>query len=578
MQIKTVISAAAIAIGAMGLALLLTQQSYRDVTERPTEQAAPVGRPLKETSVIGLTALLPYETLSKALNTAIPSSFHVEGRRQICGSLSEAAANAVNNTLGGDGGKVAAFFTKLWVQVSTLRAGEDKCFDGDYKATITREGEFIAGLNGDAFHISVPIKVNGTVGLAGDGAKVFGLDKKNVRGEVLAYADIAMQIDQNWCPVMQVKPGFSWRDPAKVELMGNWWLGIDSQATEKITQGINEGQKQLPALVSCDLVKDKVKPLWHQHVIGLPMESGVEGAVVVTPLRIGLSGLSNTPNGMQVSLMLEASTEVLLDKAASPAVETPALVTLPTLQQIPSAADGFSMSIPVTVSYPSLQELLRIELMKKPFTFTSKVAEGSLTVKEVRTFPAGDRLVLGIRFDSELSRPKSLAPKGWVYITARPHFDPTTQTLTLGDLSYSRIIDNDLWNAVSYVFQGPIRALLETGAKIDMQEKIASVQSGLRTQIVEVLHKSGLALELKDRPMKAAMVEVLEGGVRVVIKFEGAAKVTVRPSAVEAAMKSLAQTPPPAPSVTSVPVPVAAVEVRPTFQSFDNPRSWKLNR
>lgn len=562
---------AAIAAGVVVLggavAALFSQASYREVTERPAEKPAPAGALLKETSVINLTATLPYETVTAALNAAVPKKLVVDGRRQLCGSLSEAAANAITNNVGGDGIKVVGWIVGMWVKVVTLTAGENKCFDGDYAATISRPGDFVTGLHGDALHIEAPFEVVGTVGLAGDGAKAFGVDKKNVRGKVLAYADIKAQIDKNWCPTLQIAPGVTWTQAAQVEVMERWWMDIDSQATEGFKKGVDEAQKRLPELLTCDFVKGKVQPLWHQYTFDIPKKAGVEGAVTATPRRVGLSGIVSTPKGIQLSLMLEAETEVKIGKQPPPSGEKPELIKLPDLEQIPAGADGFKLSIPLTVDYPSLQALASKVLMdkEKPFEFKSDLVQGRLDVEEVKVWPAGEHAVIGVKFRSKLSRPKSLAPQGWVYIKTKLKLDPAAQVLKPVELSFSRVIDNDLWNAVSYVFQDLIKPKLEKELTVDLKKEIAELQAEQRKSILESLKKGGFDVDLKDRPITVASVEVLEPSVRVLVRLEGSASVVVLPSAAETAVKELIQMPTPPPP--ALPKEAAPREARP--QQFD---------
>ena len=522
---------------------------------------------------MGLTALIPYESLSTALNAAVPKKLTVEGRRQLCGSLSEAAAIAITRNVGGDGIKILGWIVGTWVKVVTLTAGENKCFDGDYKATISRPGDFVTGLHGEALHIEAPFKVEGAVGLVGTGAQAFGLDKKNVRGEVLAYADITTQIERNWCPTVQITPGITWKEAAKVEVMERWWMDIDSQATEGFKKGVEEAQKQLPKLLTCDLVKNKVQPLWHQYMFDIPKKAGVEGVVIVTPKRVGLSTITNTPKGIQLSLMMEAETEVNLGKQPPASTEKPALIKLPMLEQIPPAANGFKLSIPLTVDYLSLQDLAGKVLMKKPFEIKNAAFEGRLDVEEVKAFPSGEHAVIGVKFRSKLSRPKSLAPQGWVYIKTKLSLDPATQVLHPIELSFSRIVDNDLWNAASYIFQNLIKPHIEKELAVDLKNEIANVQAEQRTTILESLKKDGFDVELKDRPITVASVEILEGGVRLLVRFEGTANVVVLPSAAEAAMKELIQMPtPPAPPLPPPPPsPSRESRLQPFDRFFVNP-------
>jgi hypothetical protein len=510
------------------------EKKYGELAERPAEQAAPTV-PVKEESFITLNALFPYKMLSQALTTALPAEIPLQGRERVCMNVERQVQKTVEERIGGDVGKFIGGVARIITKVVTVGQVENLCLDVDYQATIRRDGNVIVSQNGDSVRLSVPIRADGHAGFTGDLAGFLKLHKKNFRGALTATADVRLGVDENWCPTVSATPDFSWRDKAELEVAGKFWINIDSQAGPEIKKAMNDAAAKIPSIVTCDQIKQLVQPIWHEYVVALPSISGQPGQVVVNPERVGFSGLSYTTTGIQLALMLSAQTEVRLGAPpaalAAPggaAMELP----LPNLERIPVQQNTMKLAVPLTANFESLQSLAAAALVDKPFEGKTDAVSASVTVKEVKVYPSGELLVVGVRFESKISQPKTLAPKGWVYLLAKPHFDLQTQTLTLTEADFSRIIDNDVWNVLSFLFQDRIRKAVEDAARIDLRPKIAEARAVLRKELAAAAAKEGINIDLKNDFLGLSRVAVVDAGIQVVVGLEGEANIVVlnRPS------------------------------------------------
>jgi hypothetical protein len=357
------------------------------------------------------------------------------------------------------------------------------------------------------------------------------LDRKNFRGALRVNADARLDIDEAWCPKVAVTPSYEWTNKAEFEIAGRWWLPIDSQVDAALKPELDKAAAKIPEYATCDMVKQLVQPAWRQHIVPLPAIAGQVGSLVVTPHRAGFSGLAYRPEGVQLALMIGAQTEVKLATAgggtpASAAPSAPAAATpLPKLERIPADQNKLKLAVPLTAEYASLQALAASAVVGKTFEGTAGDTQASVTIKKIEVYPSGERLVVGAEFESKISKPKSLAPQGWIYFVAKPIFDPATQTLSLTDVDFSRVIDNDLWNMLSFLFQGQIRKEIERAARFDLRPRIAEAKDVLRKELATP--KQGIKLDLKDEAFGLNRVAITEAGVQVVVTFEGAANITV---------------------------------------------------
>lgn len=562
-------SLVSLSIVAIGLTGCSQEKGYADLSEKPPEQAN-AALPTKAQSLITLNALFPYGMISKAFTDALPASTVLNGRQHICVDVTEQVQQSVQRAVGGDVGKFLGQVAKIVTDIVTVQQVRNACLDLDYQANVTRSGPVTFTPLPTGLRLTIPVSVDGSAGFAGDLAKVLKLDKKNFRGAIIATADIDMGINEDWCPVIKAVPDFVWSDRAQLEVMGKFWIDIDSEAGPKIKAAMQDAASKIPGLISCQRVKDLVAPVWHTYEVALPKIMGQTGLVTITPQRVGFSGLNYTPAGVQLALMLTAETQVKLEPAgtgasslattqgpankpedvtkrpqlpigrvaaqvpsAVPAGDPPVIaldskpLELPKLEKIPPQQNSLNLSIPVLASYQSIDQLVASKAVGQ--VFEGRAAGTTATVKILKTafYPSGDRLVVGVQFESKITKPKSLAPQGWIYLVAKPQFDVATQTMTLTNVDFSRAIDNDAWNALSFLFQSKIRTAIANAAKLDLRKDITDARAGLRKQLLESAAKEGINLALDDQFVGLTGLALTKDGIQIVLSLKGTSNIIV---------------------------------------------------
>jgi len=238
MNRKQYVLGAALLAGAVAMQSGCGKKKYSDLAERPEEKASPA-TPAKEESLITLNALFPYEILTRALTTALPSDIPIQGRQRVCVDVEVQVQKTVEEKIGGDVGKLIGAVARIITKVITVGQTQNLCSDIDYSASIRREGDVVVSQNGAALRFSVPVRADGGAGFAGDLAKRLKLDRKNFRGALTAIVDVRMDIDENWCPTIQATPDFAWREKAQLEVAGKFWIDIDAQAGDAIKKAMN---------------------------------------------------------------------------------------------------------------------------------------------------------------------------------------------------------------------------------------------------------------------------------------------------------------------------------------------------
>lgn len=528
---------------------------YVELTAKPPLQAN-ASLPTKVESLITVNALFPYQMISKALTEALPASTPVSGRQHMCMDVEKQVQQTIEEKIGGDVGKLLGGVAKFVTKVVTVGQVSNLCLDLDYQASITRSGPVTVNPLATGLRLSVPVSVDGSAGFAGDLARFLKLDKKNFRGAIVASTNIEMGINEDWCPVIKAAPDFVWANKAELEVAGKFWIDVDSQVGPAINDAMKSAAAKIPELISCQRVKDLVSPIWHTYDVRLPVIMEQGGRLIITPQRVGFSGLSYTAAGAQLALMLTAETKVAISpldagpgkveravsidsKPVDPAKAGPGIIGpaargtvdkveyLPRLEKISAQQNSLNLAIPISVSYQSIDQLLAIKAIGQTFAGSAAGTDVSIKIVKTTVYPSKDRLVIGMQFESKITKPRSLAPQGWVYFVASPKFDVATQTLTLTNVDFSRILDNDLWNAMSFLLQSKIRSTITDAAKIDLRPEITKARASLRKDLFEAAAKEGITMKLDDEFVGLTGLALTQDGLQIVVGFKGSANMVV---------------------------------------------------
>jgi predicted small lipoprotein YifL len=518
------------------------KKGYSELAERPAEQAAPP--PSTATaSVITLNAMFPYDMLSKTLTDSLPAEIPLKGRERVCMNVEQQVQKTVEEKIGGDVGKLIGGVVRIVTKVVTIGQVENLCLDVDYQASIKRDGNVVVSQIPNGVRMSVPVRIDGDAGFVGALANFLKLNKKNFRGALTAQADVALGVSENWCPTVNATTDFSWRDKAQLEVAGKFWINVDNQAGPEIKKAMSDAVAKIPNLLTCDRIKELVLPIWHVYNVALPVIAGQTGRVIVTPQRVGFSGLTYTPTGAQFAMMLIAKTEVELGTTSrtsnvsnSTTLDSNTLpvsmLPLPKLETIPPAQNTLNLSVPIAAPYESLNQLMSNAVVGRTFDGKTEAVSASVTIRETKVYPSGERIVVGVRFESKISKPKSLAPQGWIYLVAKPAFDPATQMLSVADVDFSRIIDNDAWNVLSFLFQDQIRTAVQDAVRVDLRPAINAARTTINKQLATAAAKEGINVGLKEDFVGLSKVTVTSRGLQVAVALQGTANITVlnRPS------------------------------------------------
>jgi hypothetical protein len=461
------------------------------LTERPEKVSLPTAETTAQISSLGATLIVSYAALADILNSQAPESQSFQGRQHFTLNVTKKVEQQVKKAVGGGdlgkfAGKVAGFATVM-VDKTVPHSG-----DIDYHGTISRSAPFQVAAHEHGLRISAPLEIHGQAGINGDLAKLLALNKKNIDGRMNAWSDCTFGMSPDWTPQITAKPDFQW-ESATIEIADNVRISIRGVTEEPLKEQMRKLPDALTKKLDRDAVRGAIAPFWKPYAVRLPLPGG-DAFLHVAPQEVALSDIGYTAEGVRFSLALRANSLGSLS-SVSPFKLTP----LPDLSKPDGKDNRLRADMPLLVDYEALASAASDVFAQKTFSISTPAGPTQIKVGRVEIYPtSGGRIVLGCQTEIEFKDRPSLSTKGQVYFVAEPYVDEARQRLELRDISFRRLLDNQLWQFVSVVFEKDILAALQQGAAVDLAAKLAEAQKAIESFAASSQVQEFGAVSVKD--------------------------------------------------------------------------------
>ncbi len=493
----------------------------RELSERPSRSALSAQNVPTDSS-LQVSANVQYAALSDLLTRSVPESAGGEGRTTVCGDLNEEVKQTVQKAVGGHVGKFLGKVTKFITQVITVNQLRHVCQDVDYNYSIKREGVATVSGSPAALHIELPVSADGRAGFTGALAKALALDHKNFRGSLVAIADATVNLDTNWCPVLSAAVRFEWRDRAQLEIVHNVWLNVDGSVGPQISKAMEDALAKLRGTLTCDMVRQKVEEVWHPYPVQFNVPGGGTAAILnFVPEKAAFSGVTYGPSAASLAIGLVGS----VDLATVPsAARGPSAI--PTLERIPLTSDRISLALPVRVRWEDLSNAASNLVAGQVFGADSPAGHSSVTIDKIEVYPSGQQIALALHISASLPG-KWLNSRGWVYLTAAPDVDPSTQTLRAANLHLTRELDNEAMSALTVILHGPIESFLQKHAIFDMKPAIQHGRAKMTKALASLAETHKVVIVVADNFAGVRSLQVGDSFLTVTVGVDGTAHVSI---------------------------------------------------
>jgi hypothetical protein len=481
-------------LSALAAAALLGACGRSDISERPAVNNDAVATSIvTKPSTIGALVAIPLAQAMKAVNAALPRTYDQD-----------------------------------WTD------GEDACADlgilgkhcvgTKYKYNVGRGDIAITPVGTNAVKLSVDVSIDGQGGFRGDLPKLLKADAKNF--DAAAKVDIVLtpKMGPDWCPTIEVVPSYSWTKKPRVEIVSGVNVEVSEPVNRALSDKIPRIVQAIQGLINCAQFKSQLVSVYGKRTFPVEVTPGQKIHVNVEPLDFAFSGFKVDTKTIRLAALLTAKIEV----SGTPI--TPSPLPLPTLKTIEA---GVSPRIEVAVPLRAPFMLLQSEAQKlvggKTFEGDTSAGKVEATVNKVEIYPTyRGKIAVGIDFDAKLPG-KFLETKGTVFVVGTPVKEGRT-VVRLKDPTFTRILDNDVWNALSALFDSQIRGELDKSLRYNFAGDIEKAKKALADKLVDPATIPNARAKLTEVDIGLGRVAV--NGTELVVEALFGANVTVEPNLV----------------------------------------------
>ena len=417
-------------------------------------------------SVIQVSTSVPYATIRTIAVAKLPPQFDFSGNGHL------ACAN-VPHFVGGHIGSHRQCALGVCVNVPDVTAPslttQSACADYHWNATVRREGDPVVSGAGQALHIEVPIRVDGSAGVGGDLAKIVSLSGKSFEAHARPGVDVSVALDANWCPVIHATPtATNWVSSARVEAIGRNCVGfdfgklghpqvcagpldvdLDKEANNSVGSLKGTVKDSIEHAASCDTVRKSVTPYWKTFPVTIAGLPGGQGYLNVTPQSAMLSALTPETAALRLTGGVSATTALSATPIAVRQLD------LPQLKLASQPTDGLQLSLSVPVGFALINQAAGSLLQSEKFTQSTPLGPIVASVADIRITGSSGALVVGVKLAATLAGTPITLPD-WVNVSANPTIAPGTTQLALKNLQVDLGTQDPTMKALGSVLQNQI--------------------------------------------------------------------------------------------------------------------------
>lgn len=478
----------------MAAGILLSACGRSDISERPVVDRSGGGVQINtQPSTIGALVAIPLAQAIQSANTALPRAYSQD-----------------------------------WSN------GEDACVDlgwlgkhcvgTRYKYNVGRGDITVAPVGTNAVKLSVDISLDGQGGLRGDLSKWIKADAKNF--DAAAKLDIILtpKFGSDWCPTIDVVPSYNWTKNPRVEIVSRVNVDVSGQVNKVLSDKIPLIVQAVQGSINCAQFKSQLASIYGKRTFPIEVTPGHTAHVNVEPLDFAFSGFNVDTQAIRLAALLTAKVEVSATPIAMSALPLPPLKSIGV-----GAPPRISLAIPLRAPFALLQTEAQKLIGGKSFEGDTPAGKVKATVNKVEIYPtSGGKVAVGIDIDAKLPG-KLLDTKGTIFVVGMPMTEGRT-VVRLKDPSFTRILDNDVWNALSALFDSQIRGELDKSLRYNFAGDVEKAKKALADKLADPTAIANARLKVADVDMGLGRVAV--NGTDLVAEALFGANVTAEPNLV----------------------------------------------
>lgn len=402
-----------------------------------------------------------------------------------------------------------------WIYAKTVRV--EVGYKYDYSIQKRQNIKF-ENINSNVLRIKIPIDVEGSVGFNGDGAKLLSLNKKNVKTKVDFFIDSEISFDPDWCPVVKSKINHKWVSDPKIEIAGGAWLNLKLPAELGLNEIENEIENEIAKSIDCGKLTNEIKK-W------------------IKPSSIKLTNLTDNlylnlnPQNFYISDLLVNKSELNIKFGSKViiGVGTQKLFEndnskLPKLEEYTFKENLIALTVPVSIEYKSLENILNNKLEKESLKYEENKTK--VEVLEFEMYPSGEEVSVGIKLSAKIPG-RILSTKGKVYLTAKPIVK--NKKFELENISFSTELDNELYPIIGAIFKEKIINYIHSSTQKSLKKDFEKAELIIETKVKEQLQNiNNIDVKTKKITLDIPYISIKEKEFTIPVRLVSGVEIKVK--------------------------------------------------
>lgn len=379
--------------------------------------------------------------------------------------------------------------------------------DCEYSGSVQRTGPI--SLRAEDGRLIAAIPLFGSV--SGQGIGRFSrLLHGTSEGQLTVYATARPQLRPNWSVSLDVSEGFRWQEPPTLQILG-FRIDLTRYIEPKVRAQVSRVRSDAAAGVAAINIRAKAEAAWQQAFSTIKIVDAPTIWLKTTPRAVAFSGTHAHDDLLEGAIEMAGTTETSVGQQPSASAPTP----LPALGSDVTNPGGFSVILPVTISYDRISEKIQAVM-------TARAQNGGPAVQDISVYPSSGKLVMGLHFVSA----DNASGGTWIYLTATPQVDANAQTVQFSDLAVVPDSSTAAANSpLAALFNDPallqnLRQQASLAFQTEWQTLLASANARLTRPLADGFRSEG---NLASAGL--SQVSLLPDGLRIDLRASGHLKI-----------------------------------------------------
>lgn len=436
-------------VGVVTAAALLGGCGRSDISERPPLVGDAVGTPMEtQLSTIGALVSIPLEQATQTVNAVLPRNYE------------QPWTHGEN----------------LCVDLGVLGK---HCIGTQYKYRVTRGDIAIEAVDSNVVKLRVDISIDGQGGFRGELPRLIDADAKNFDGRARFEILLRPGIGSDWCPTIEAHPSYHWISNPRVEIVSRVNVDVSGQVSGALNGKMPQIAQAVQGAINCAQFKSQLATVFGTKTFPVTIKPGSQLHLNVEPLDFAASALHVSTQTLRLAAQLTAKVELSGNPITAAPLPLPALKPIGVMNP-----PRIAVAVPVRTPFVLVQAEAQKLIGGKTFEGETPAGMVKATVSNVHFYPTtGGKVAAGIDFDAELPG-KILDTKGSVFVVGTPITEGRT-VIRMKDPTFTRILDNELWNVISTLFDSKIRAELDKSLRHDFVDDLEKAKQALIAKLAD---------------------------------------------------------------------------------------------